>query len=78
VSSDTLLMSLKAASDGVKTKIFEGLSKRAGEMMREDLQMMGPTKLADVEKAQTDIVTVALRLRTEGKLTVVGMGGDFV
>ena len=78
VSSDKLLLSLKAASDTVKGKIFEGLSKRAGEMMREDLQMMGPTKLADVEKAQTEIVTVALRLRTEGKLTVVGMGGDFV
>ncbi len=78
VSSDKLLMSLKAASDAVKTKIFEGLSKRAAEMMREDLQMMGPTKLADVEKAQAEIITVALRLRSEGKLTVVGMGGDFV
>ncbi len=78
VSSESLLISLKAASDAVKTKIFEGLSKRAGEMMREDLGMLGPTKLADVEKAQADIIAVATRLRSEGKVTVVGLGGDFV
>ena len=78
VSSETLLMSLKAASEAMKTKIFESLSKRAGEMMKEDLQMLGPARLADVEKAQGEIVGVALRLRTEGKITVVGLGGDFV
>ena len=79
VSSETLLKALKAASDQVKTKVFEGLSKRAAEMMREDLQMLGPARLADVEKAQNDVIAVALRLRSEGKITVVGLGGgDFV
>jgi flagellar motor switch protein FliG len=75
VPADRLLLALKAASDALKGKIFEGLSKRAAEMMQEDLQAMGPTKLSEVEAAQADIVTVALRLRDEGKITIVGAGG---
>ena len=75
VPADRLLLALKAASDTLKAKIFEGLSKRAAEMMQEDLSAMGPTKLADVEVAQGDIVKVAMRLRDEGKITIVGAGG---
>jgi len=75
VPADRLLLALKAASDTLKAKIFEGLSKRAAEMMQEDLMAMGPTKLADVELAQADIVKVAMRLRDEGKITIVGAGG---
>lgn len=75
VPADRLLLALKAASDTLKAKIFEGLSKRAAEMMQEDLLAMGPTKLTDVEVAQADIVKVALRLRDEGKITIIGSGG---
>lgn len=78
VPADKLLLALKAATDDLKQKIFDGLSKRASEMMKEDLAAMGPVKLADVEAAQGEVVTVALRLREEGKITVMGQGGDFV
>jgi flagellar motor switch protein FliG len=78
VPADRLLLALKAASDELKQKIFDGLSKRASEMMKEDLNAMGPAKLADVEAAQAEVVAVALKLREEGKITVVGQGGDFV
>jgi flagellar motor switch protein FliG len=75
VPADRLLLALKAASDTLKAKIFEGLSKRAAEMMQEDLLAMGPTKLTDVEVAQADIVKIALKLREEGKITIIGAGG---
>lgn len=78
VPSDQLILSLKGAPDTLKEKIFDSLSKRAADMMREDLQLMGPVRLAEVEKAQEAIVAIALRLRSEGKITVMGQGGDFV
>lgn len=77
-NGEQLLLALKAASDELREKIFASLSKRAAEMMREDLEVMGPARLADVEKAQMEIVTVALKLRSEGKINVVGAGGEFV
>ena len=77
-NGEQLLLALKAASDELREKIFASLSKRAAEMMREDLEVMGPARLADVEKAQMEIVTVALKLRAEGKINVVGAGGEFV
>lgn len=75
VPSDRLLLALKAASDEFKAKIFGGMSMRAAEMMRDDLQAMGPAKVADVEQAQQDVVNIAVRLRDEGKITVMGAGG---
>ena len=78
VPSDQLILSLKGAPEQLKEKIFDSLSKRAADMMREDLQLMGPVRLAEVEKAQETIVGIALRLRSEGKITVMGGGGDFV
>lgn len=75
VPSDRLLLALKAASPDFKEKIFGGMSMRAAEMMRDDLQAMGPAKMADVETAQQDIVKIAMRLRDEGKITVMGSGG---
>lgn len=75
VPSDRLLLALKAASADFKEKIFGGMSMRAAEMMREDLLAMGPAKMADVETAQADIVKIAMRLRDEGKITVMGSGG---
>ena len=77
-NTEQLLMALKAASDPLRDKVFESLSKRAAEMMREDLQAMGPARLSDVEKAQMDVVNTALRLQEEGKLNIVGQGGAFV
>ena len=76
VPSDRLGLALRNASEGFKEKIFAGMSMRAAEMMREDMLAAGPTKLADVQAAQKDIVAVATRLRDEGKITLGGGSGQ--
>ncbi len=78
VSTDELKMALKAASDDLKEKFFSNMSERAGMMLKEDLQMMGPVKLKDVEMAQQAIIRVAKRLESEGKIVLGGKGGDEV
>jgi flagellar motor switch protein FliG len=77
VSNEDLTLALKTASDELKGKIFKNLSKRAAEMLVEDLSIMGPARLSEVEGAQQNILTVARRLEKEGRLVLVaGDGGD--
>jgi flagellar motor switch protein FliG len=79
ISSDSLVLALKTASDELKAKIFGNMSSRAAEMMKEDLEAMGPVKLSDVETAQKSIANIALRLQEEGTIVVAGgAGGDIV
>jgi flagellar motor switch protein FliG len=78
VSTETLTLSLKTCTDDLKDKIFRNISSRAAEVIKEDLEVMGPVRLSDVEKAQTEIVKVASRLEDEGKIVIVGRGGDDV
>ena len=78
VSTETLTLSLKTCTDELKEKIFRNISSRAAELIKEDLEVMGPVRLSDVEKAQTEIVKVASRLEEEGKIVIVGRGGDDV
>jgi flagellar motor switch protein FliG len=73
-----LTLSLKTCTDDLKDKIFRNISARAAEVIKEDLEVMGPVRLSDVEKAQTEIVKVASRLEEEGKIVIVGRGGDDV
>ena len=73
---DDLMLALKTASPAMKDKIFGNVSKRAAEIMRDDMSQMGPVKLKDVEKAQMTIVGVARRLAEEQKITIAGGGGD--
>lgn len=72
---DKLVLALKGASPDVREKIFKNMSKRAAEMLRDDLETAGPAKLSEVEDAQKDVLEVALRLAEEGKI-VLGAGGD--
>ncbi|MDR2339707.1 MAG: flagellar motor switch protein FliG [Deltaproteobacteria bacterium] len=77
VNNDELTLALKAASPEMQTKIFANLSERAADMIREDLEAMGPTRLADVEKAQQSILRAAKKLEAEGKIVIgKGDGGD--
>ncbi len=77
VNNDELTLALKAASEEMRTKVFANLSERAADMIREDLEAMGPTKLSDVEKAQQAILRVAKKLEAEGKIAIgKGDGGD--
>lgn len=75
VPNDKLVMALKTAPDEIKDKIFKNISKRAADLLREDLESMGPVKLSDVEKAQQEIINVAKRLESEGKI-IIARGGD--
>jgi flagellar motor switch protein FliG len=70
VDNQQLLIALKTASEDMRAKIFDGLSKRAAEMMKDDLEMLGPQRVTVVEEAQQSIVAVAMKLRQEGKLNV--------
>lgn len=76
VQSDQLLVALKTASNDLKDKVFSSLSKRAAEMLKDDLEVMRPVRLAEVQEAQQGIVAVALQLKNEGKLVIAGAGGD--
>lgn len=78
VQSDQLMVALKTASDSVREKVFGALSKRAAEMLREDLEVMPPVRLQDVQEAQQTVVSVALRLKSDGRLAISGSGEDFV
>src|SRR5450631_1062692 len=78
VSNDTLTLALKTCTDDLKEKIFRNISSRAAEMIKEDLEVMGPVRLSDVEKAQTEIVKIASKLEEEGKIVIAGRGGDDV
>lgn len=75
VPNDKLVMALKTAPDDIKDKIFKNISKRAADLLREDLESMGPVKLSDVEKAQQEIINVAKRLESEGKI-MIARGGE--
>jgi flagellar motor switch protein FliG len=77
VNNDELTLALKAASPAMQEKIFSNLSERAASMIREDLEAMGPTRLADVEKSQQSILRTAKKLEAEGKIVIgKGDGGD--
>jgi flagellar motor switch protein FliG len=76
ISNDQLVLALKTASDVIKDKILSGVSRRAAEIILDDLMAMGPVKLSEVEKAQQEIVDTALRLESEGKIIVAGRGGE--
>ncbi len=78
VSNDELILALKTSSEELANKIFNNISQRAAEMMREDMEVMGPVKLKDVEQAQLNIVKAARRLEEEGKIILGGKGGDEV
>ncbi len=75
VTTDVLVLALKGADQAMQEKIFRNMSKRAGEMLRGDLEAKGPVRLAEVEAAQKEIVTVARRLADEGTI-MLGTGGD--
>lgn len=76
VDNQVLLLALKTAAEDVKDKIFRNLSSRAVEMLKEDMEVLGPAKLSDVERAQSEITSVAMRLESEGKIVIAKGGGE--
>ncbi len=79
VSSDTLAVALRGAEPEVQEKILRNMSKRAAEILKDDMEARGPVKLTDVEAAQKEIVVIAQRLAEEGTISLGGKaGGEFV
>ncbi|MDP4537538.1 flagellar motor switch protein FliG [Alkalimonas collagenimarina] len=76
VEQEILMKALKGADDGLKEKIFANMSKRAGELLRDDLEAMGPVRVSDVEAAQKEILAAARRLADAGEIMLGGGGGD--
>ena len=75
VPNERLVIALKTAPEEIKVKIFKNISKRAADMLRDDLAALGPLRISDVEAAQQEIVNVAKRLETEGKI-MISRGGE--
>lgn len=78
VDNAELALSLKIATDELKNKVFANMSERAAKILKEDLEVMGPVKVSDVEKAQSNILKVVDRLVAEGKVVLAGDGEESV
>ena len=78
INTQALAVALKAASDEMRAKVYQNLSTRAAEQIQEEIELLGPMRLSEVEKSQEEIVETARRLETEGRLTLDQAGGDDV
>lgn len=78
VNTQELALALKAASEELRNKFFQNMSSRAAEMLQEELEIMGPARLREVEAAQQRIIQVAKRLETEGQLVLTTKDADDV
>jgi flagellar motor switch protein FliG len=76
VPNEKLILALKTANEEIKNKIFKNISQRAATLLKEDLSNMGPSRLSDVEGAQVEIVNVARRLESEGKILIARGGSE--
>ncbi len=76
VASDQLLLALRGAEEALREKIFKNMSKRAAEMLKDDLAAAAPARLSDVEGAQREILQTARRLSDAGEIALGGGGGD--
>ncbi|NLR45276.1 flagellar motor switch protein FliG [Priestia megaterium] len=76
VENDDLLLSLKVASEEVKSIIFKNMSSRMVETFKEEMEFMGPVRLKDVEEAQSRIVAAIRRLEDAGEIVLARGGGD--
>jgi flagellar motor switch protein FliG len=76
VQSESLIIALKGADQGMRDKVFKNMSSRAAEMLREDLEAKGPVRVSEVEAEQREILKIVRRLADEGQIQLGGKGGD--
>ncbi len=74
VSSEVLIVALKGADGALQDKIFKNMSKRAAELLRDDLEVKGPVRISEVESAQKEILTIARRMADAGEIVLGGSG----
>jgi flagellar motor switch protein FliG len=78
VPSARLTVALKGAEPGIREKIFANMSKRAADMLRDDLEVSGPVRVSEVDAAQKEVLLIARRLADAGQLSLSNGGDDFV
>jgi len=78
VPSARLTVALKGAEPGIREKIFANMSKRAADMLRDDLEVSGPVRVSEVDAAQKEVLMIARRLADAGQLSLSGGGDEFV
>jgi len=76
VDNNQLAIALKGATEEVQNVIYSNMSKRMAEMIKEDIEFMGPVRLKDVEEAQQKIVNVIRKLEDAGEIIISRGGGD--
>jgi flagellar motor switch protein FliG len=76
VDKDKLGIALKGASEQLRELFFTNMSERAGKILREDMESMGPVRLKDVDEAQTYMVQIAKDLASKGEIVISEGGGD--
>jgi flagellar motor switch protein FliG len=78
VSKEDLPVALRGASPDIKDKFLKNMSSRAAEMLKEDMEVRGPAKVADVERAQQNILKVCRKLEEEGRIVISGAGEELM
>jgi flagellar motor switch protein FliG len=78
VDIKVLAKALRGANEEVQQKIFSNMSQRAAEVLKEDMEALGPTRLSEVEEAQMEVIRVVLRLRDEGRIVISASGEEDV
>ncbi len=76
VDNDEIALALKTASEELKTKIFSNMSERAAQLIKEEMEYMGPVRISDVESAQQRIVDIVRRLEEAGEIIISGRGAE--
>jgi len=76
VDKRVLTIALKGASDAIRRRFFQNMSRRATEMVREEMDVLGAVRLRDVEKAQQEVVAIARKLEEEGLLATGAAAGE--
>jgi len=77
VNSKDLAMAMRGAGEDVNSRIYKNLSKRAAEMLKEEIEFMGPVRLREVEQSQQKIVNIMRKLDESGEI-IISRGGDDV
>ncbi|HPT58208.1 MAG TPA: flagellar motor switch protein FliG [Fervidobacterium sp.] len=76
INTQDLAIALKGASEDLKEKIFNNMSKRAQQLLKDEIEFMGPVRVKDVEEAQQKIINVIRRLEEAGEIVVAHGGGE--
>jgi flagellar motor switch protein FliG len=76
IENEDLSLALKTATEEVRDKVFRNMSERAAQMIKEDMEFMGPVRVSDVEAAQQRIVDVVRKLEDAGEIIISGRGGE--